>query len=438
TTHRETAEYILNQKRTELLALERKFGCAVVVIARPDIDRGKDEVVFLSMGEVLAEITDKLPPREERRRERERRKKKRKKKKERERAAVNGEAVAIEAVETEEESISKKKKRRKRKKAEGDSAPVAAKSDTKSDTDQQLEEKGTTFTGRPSPELLEKLKAARKARLSTRGASKPALVAEKPKFEAPKVAAVPTPPVATLPAVSPAIEALPADFDPDAEALDLEAAAALEGYLDSAELDPPTFEATDEAVDTSAGFSTDEAQDASADFSTDEAPDASAGFSTDEALDPSFVVTTDEAQDDSAGFAMAVSDADGHVLVEEDEEEAVELAADDDSETVVEPEMAAAMAADMINDADEVAQSARRRIRRSPPSRRRTPRSGDDAKKRPSSPPKAAESAGPPSVRNASQRRVEPALSPRPSPEPSSKTADQKARNRFLSRLFGG
>ncbi len=168
TTHRETAEYLLNHKRTELLALERRFNCAIVVVARPDIDRGKDEVVFLSMGEVLAEITDKLPPREERRRERERRKKKRKKKKERERAAatVNGEAVQTDLFEDEEGGKKKRRRSKRKKGAEGVETPSPEKTD---ETDKQLEEKGTTFTGRPSPELLAKLKAARQARLAARG-----------------------------------------------------------------------------------------------------------------------------------------------------------------------------------------------------------------------------------------------------------------------------
>ncbi|MEM7679185.1 MAG: hypothetical protein AAF449_24670, partial [Myxococcota bacterium] len=113
------------------------------------------------------------------------------------------------------------------------------------------------------------------------------------------------------------------------------------------------------------------------------------------------------------------------------------------AEAVDEPEMAAAMAADLLSEADEVAHAARRRIRRSSPTRRRTPKGEETAKRPPSPPPAPAPAPGPETVSTppngrGAQRRVEPALPARPSPEVTSKSADQKARNRFLSRLFGG
>ncbi len=138
-THRDPAEYMVNVRRHELAALEKEHDCRIVVVARPEMDRNADEVTYLSKGEILAEITDQLPPREERKRGR--RKKKRKKM----------EALAPEA----ESNARSKKKKRKGKKSED--API------------EIEAKGdTTFTGRPPPEMLAKLRAERKARLAAR------------------------------------------------------------------------------------------------------------------------------------------------------------------------------------------------------------------------------------------------------------------------------
>ena len=327
TTHRETAEYLLNHKRTELLALERRFNCAIVVVARPDIDRGKDEVVFLSMGEVLAEITDKLPPREERRRERERRKKKRKKKeRERAAAAVNGEAVQT-ALFEDEEGGKKKRRRSKRKKgADGVPTPGADKAD---ETEKQLEEKGTTFTGRPSPELLAKLKAARQARLAARG---------------PKASGEEDAP------------SLPLDLDPGATPV--------------------------EAIDTQ-----DESQAAS------DAPEA----------------PVDGGIEASAGAETAPGSE--------------ETSADGDA---TEPVTA-------TRD-----KPARRQNRRSSAGRRRSAKASADevsGATEAGADAEAAESSQPWS-RAGVPLRVEPALARRPTAEPPA-DADQKARNRFLSRLFG-
>lgn len=161
TTHRETAEYMLNVRRTELTALERQYGCRIVVKARPDMDRGTDEVTYLSHGEILAEITDKLPPREERRAQRagqrkKRRSKKRKKRQEEAQARID---------EEEEEGAEPKKKKRSRKKKPRSEGPRPEKEQP------PIEAKGdTTFTGKPPPEVLERLKAERRARMAQRQA----------------------------------------------------------------------------------------------------------------------------------------------------------------------------------------------------------------------------------------------------------------------------
>ena len=345
TTHRETAEYLLNYKRTELLALERRFNCAIVVIARPDIDRGKDEVVFLSMGEILAEITDRLPPREERRRERERRKKKRKKKKDRERAAasaVNGEAVQADLFDESEDAASKKKRRRKRKK--GPEAPPAE------DTDQQLEEKGTTFTGRPSPELLAKLKEARKARLAARGAAKADAGAASPADDASSDQAPGVP--GTMPDGDTLVggEPQPAEglpFDPEAEAMGPEAAAMLDRdpHLETMPDDVPASVPVDAATKSTDG-------------------------------------------------AKASRPADG----------------------------------------EGAAKKRRSRRRTSSRRRRAASESAEVAPETPDTVPLDE----PPWPGGPVPRRVEPALPRRLTPEKTSDTAEDKARSRFLSRLFGG
>ena len=377
TTHRETAEYLLNHKRNELLALERQFNCAIVVIARPDIDRGKDEVVFLSMGEVLAEITDKLPPREERRRERDRRKKKRKKKQDRERAAasaVNGEAVQTELFDG-DDANGKKKRRRKRKKGP-DGQAAAAKHD---DTEQQLEEKGTTFTGRPSPELLERLKAARKARLAARGNKGPTNVAV-------------------------SISADAADgFDADAEAMDGGAEAA-DRVSAPAPSDAEAFDPGAEAMDVDAA----------------ELLDRDPGPAPTDAM-PQDVGSSapSDAKDPDPTHSPALTDA-----------------ADDDAPAI-----------DAPNDRDT---APKKRTKRASSGRRRSGRQNTEstpkatsggAKTASGSQASKAGSAGQEASATYSRggvpRRVEPALAHRPASEAPS-DPDQKARNRFLSRLFGG
>jgi ribonuclease E len=168
TTHRSTAEYLLNHKRADLLRLEREYHCRVIVGARPDMDRSHDEVTYHSKGELLAEITDRLPPREE---------KPAKRKRKRSRKKSKSTSAAAESSASREGASSKKKKRKKRSGAKGNGDAAAAKTDEppKSDKDDGGEDRpalaakgSTTFTGRPSPEKLEQLKAERKARLARR------------------------------------------------------------------------------------------------------------------------------------------------------------------------------------------------------------------------------------------------------------------------------
>lgn len=168
-THRETCEYLVNQRRAQLMALEREWDCRIIVRAHPEMDRGVDEVTYLSKGEVLAEITDKLPPREERRRERSSRKRRRSKK--RKAAADTGGDVAMSDL------PSKKKSKRKRKRKGEDGG--AKQNGEAREAKPALEAKGdTTFTGKPSAEMLEKLKADRKARMARRPGGRPSAAAE--------------------------------------------------------------------------------------------------------------------------------------------------------------------------------------------------------------------------------------------------------------------
>lgn len=110
TTHRETAEYLLNHKRNDLLVLEQNYACRIVVIARPDMDRNKDEVVFLSNKDVLEEVTDRLPPREER----QPRGTKRKRRKIKRLGETTDTPTEVSSPEPEERSRRKKKRRRSR------------------------------------------------------------------------------------------------------------------------------------------------------------------------------------------------------------------------------------------------------------------------------------------------------------------------------------
>ncbi|HJL44017.1 MAG TPA: Rne/Rng family ribonuclease [Myxococcales bacterium LLY-WYZ-16_1] len=218
-THRSTAEYLLNRRREDLLRLERQYGARVMVYARPEMDRSQDEVSYHSHGELLAEITDRLPPREERRSRKKRKRSRSKKKKLGTDAATaaaelegddqNGEPESASAGSSSSSSSSKKKKK-KRSKSRSSSTPGAAPADEKepdkaaaADAEParpQLEAKGgTTFTGKPSPELLEKMKAERKARMARRRAGSPddspddgsdsGKAAPKPAPEAPAAAA---------------------------------------------------------------------------------------------------------------------------------------------------------------------------------------------------------------------------------------------------------
>lgn len=185
-THRETAAYILNHKRNELLELERRFSCRVVVEARVDIERAKDEVSFLSKGELLAEITERLPPRERRRLERGvARKRKLKKKKTSELPSKAASSLFEDEREAEPKKAKERKSKRKaRNKVETPTAVAEAKpkdppeSRSEARTESRSESRsetplaaknGTTFTGRPSPEQLKKLREERaKRRLGPR------------------------------------------------------------------------------------------------------------------------------------------------------------------------------------------------------------------------------------------------------------------------------
>jgi ribonuclease E len=155
-THRETAEYLLNYKRTELSKLENAYHCRIVIRAKPEMERANDEVVFLSRGEVLAEITDRLPPRPDLKDRANRRRKKRR--------AKRTEPVAEDdqIFETDEpSSLPSRSRKRGKKDRPREVAPVEDRP--------QLEAKGdTTFTGRPSPAMLAKLKAERQQRMAQR------------------------------------------------------------------------------------------------------------------------------------------------------------------------------------------------------------------------------------------------------------------------------
>lgn len=177
-THKDTAEYLLNHRRSELMALEKRYACRIVVTARAEMDRGHDEVSFLSNKEVLSEITDRLPPREERRGRR-----RAKKKKKRSTEAPEGAEVEIETEVEDGPSETRSKRRRKRRRGRSDGveageAKVRPESKPEADTKpkserrngtESLAPKGTaTFTGRPSPEAIERAKAERRARQARR------------------------------------------------------------------------------------------------------------------------------------------------------------------------------------------------------------------------------------------------------------------------------
>ncbi len=194
-THRRTAEHINNAKRADLLALEREFNVRILITSRPDMDRDKDHVTFLSKGEVLAERTDRMPSRDELRKRRSEGggKTKRKRKNSAREAAesVRREATAAaEAAEAEVrgEQSDRRKKKRRRRDGEGDApAPREARGEPRSETREPRPEAsepvgaqpepavpgGPTFTGRPSAEMLERAKAERRARMAARGHGRP-------------------------------------------------------------------------------------------------------------------------------------------------------------------------------------------------------------------------------------------------------------------------
>lgn len=194
-THRRTAEHINNAKRADLMALEREFNVRIVITSRPDMDRDKDHVTFLSKGEVLAERTDRMPSRDEMRKRRSEGggKTKRKRKKSAREAAesVRREATAAaEAAEAEVrgEQSDRRKKKRRRRDGEGDApAPREARGESRSEAREPRPEAsepvgaqpepavpgGPTFTGRPSAEMLERAKAERRARMAARGHGRP-------------------------------------------------------------------------------------------------------------------------------------------------------------------------------------------------------------------------------------------------------------------------
>src|SRR5262249_32922121 len=112
-THRETAEYLLNSQRAELMALEREHPCRVIAAAKSEMDRDADDVSFLSKGEILAEITNLLPPREERRLDRAAKRKARKKKRERLHGQSGGEVAMVGSGGSGELDRAERKKRRR-------------------------------------------------------------------------------------------------------------------------------------------------------------------------------------------------------------------------------------------------------------------------------------------------------------------------------------
>ncbi len=142
------------------------------------MDRGTDEVSYLSHGEMLAEITDKLPPREDRSQRAGRRRKKRAQKK-----RMPEEAAQLEPSEDgEKKKRSRKKKKRGKHSDEGRPQQGHAQAQGQARDGQARDGQGqsgpaqgqlpgvgsTTFTGKPPPEVMERLKAERRARMSRR------------------------------------------------------------------------------------------------------------------------------------------------------------------------------------------------------------------------------------------------------------------------------
>lgn len=163
-THKDSAEHITNYKRGELHSLEQQYNCKIIIVSRADMDRDADDVTYLSMGQVLAEITNRLPAREERKSRgsgaRKRSRKKDAPSPRRDRAEASGEE-------------GRGRRRRRNEPAEDAPAivePVAA----AAAAPEPPTAGGTTFTGKPPPEMLEKIKAERLARREARAAKRAA------------------------------------------------------------------------------------------------------------------------------------------------------------------------------------------------------------------------------------------------------------------------
>lgn len=205
-THKETAEYLANHKRQDLLRLEREYHCRILVFARAEMDRGKDEVSYLSKGQILSELTDRLPQREERRNDRGSKRKKRLKKKRSPESNLepSGTDDIMSELPGEAQPGGKKKKRRRRGR-DGEKLPLPVAADgapppPPPESRPMLEAKGdTTFTGRPSPEVLARLKAERKARMTQKRAPGLDVPADLPSEVRPADLGASPPPAAEVP-----------------------------------------------------------------------------------------------------------------------------------------------------------------------------------------------------------------------------------------------
>lgn len=223
-THKETAEHVLNTKRAEILALEREYKCRIHVLARHEMERDADDVHFLSKGELLQEITDRLPQREERR-QRGGAKKKRKGKGKSEIKAEAREAQRAVDNEVEIEGEEGEGGKRKRRKRDGDKRkePREARRERREPREAPAPRErspeeippptadGTTFTGRPSPEVLERIKAEARARREARAQRGGGAAPEPRSSEAQPAPTEATAPVEAAPAPAAPAENAPAE-----------------------------------------------------------------------------------------------------------------------------------------------------------------------------------------------------------------------------------
>lgn len=178
-THKMTAEFLLNYKRNELLGLERQYRCRILVVVKLELDRATDEVKFLSKGELLQEMTDKLPPREKRRKLSERRQKKPRKGRGREEGAPRPPRPAREALPDRAER--------------GDRAGRAERDESV----EPASEGGVTFTGRPPKELLDKIRREAEERRKARAGRQQGAVREGEGEGLERTAMPPEPPAAS-------------------------------------------------------------------------------------------------------------------------------------------------------------------------------------------------------------------------------------------------